>query len=122
MGHKVVWSPPCYFDLSPIELLWTDIKGRVAGQYSKQTTFHDVGERLKREFDLCDTNERKESILNMINHSHALLQKINQEMNEEDVHDDNVASSSPTSRTNSAISLGSTTVTESSVSSLNVSE
>ncbi|EGD76267.1 hypothetical protein PTSG_00970 [Salpingoeca rosetta] len=40
-GHKVLFSPPCYSDLNPIELVWALIKGNVGRRYSLDTTFED---------------------------------------------------------------------------------
>ena len=49
-GHTVVWSPPHYSDLQPIELVWANVKGTVGRQYTTQTTFQDVNTRLERAF------------------------------------------------------------------------
>ncbi|EGD72070.1 hypothetical protein PTSG_11539 [Salpingoeca rosetta] len=48
-GHKVLFSPPCYSDLNPIELVWALIKGNVGRRYSLDTTFEDVERRLEEE-------------------------------------------------------------------------
>eukprot|EP00049_Salpingoeca_infusionum_P003784 m.70817 g.70817 ORF g.70817 m.70817 type:complete len:604 (+) comp12270_c0_seq1:27-1838(+) len=50
-GHEVLFSPPHYSDLQPMELVWAYIKGRVGRQYPLHTTFHDVKERFKKAFD-----------------------------------------------------------------------
>lgn len=49
-GHKVVFTPPHYSDLQPIELLWAYVKGRVGKEYSSSTTLQDVKCRLDKEF------------------------------------------------------------------------
>jgi transposase len=49
-GHKVVWTPPCYSDLQPIELVWALIKGNIGRQYTVNTTLSMVLQRLDREF------------------------------------------------------------------------
>jgi transposase len=49
-GHTVVWSPPHHSDLQPIELVWANVKGTVGRQYTTQTTFQDVKNRLERAF------------------------------------------------------------------------
>lgn len=41
-GHKVMFTPPRYPDLQPIELLWAYVKGRIGRQYSTSTTLADV--------------------------------------------------------------------------------
>ena len=49
-GHTVVWSPPHHSDLKPIEHVWANIKGRVGRQYTTETTFQDVKQRLDQAF------------------------------------------------------------------------
>ena len=29
-GHRILWSPPCFSDLNPIELVWAYMKRRIA--------------------------------------------------------------------------------------------
>ena len=49
-GHEVIFSPPNYSDLQPIEIVWENIKGEVGRKYTTQTTFKDVLVRLKESF------------------------------------------------------------------------
>ena len=49
-GHKVVFTPPRYSDLQPIELVWANIKGNIGRDYAKGTTMKDIERRLQREF------------------------------------------------------------------------
>ena len=49
-GHTVVWSPPHHSDLQPIELVWANVKGKVGRQYTTETTFQDVKQRLDQAF------------------------------------------------------------------------
>lgn len=65
-GHKVLFQPPHHSDLQAIELIWANVKGRVAKQYSNSTTFADVEERLCRAFR--DINV--EDWVNVIEHIH----------------------------------------------------
>ena len=51
-GHEVLYSPPHYSDLQPIELVWAIVKGDVGRQYSTETTFKDVLEHLKHAFHI----------------------------------------------------------------------
>ncbi len=41
-GHKVLFTPPHFNDLQPIELVWARIKGAVARIYTKKTTLNDI--------------------------------------------------------------------------------
>ena len=46
-GHDVVFSPPRYSDLNPIELVWAFLKNHIAKEYDDKTTLGHVHERLK---------------------------------------------------------------------------
>jgi transposase len=50
-GHEVLFTPPHYSDLYPIELVWALVKGNVGRQYSATTSLQDVYTRLTAEFD-----------------------------------------------------------------------
>lgn len=56
-GHQVLWTPPGFSDLQPIELAWARIKGNVGRQYDDKTKLTDVHERLLRQVELLDTDE-----------------------------------------------------------------
>ena len=45
-GQKVIFTPPHYSDLQPIELVWALIKGNVGRQYSLDSTLALVLQRL----------------------------------------------------------------------------
>jgi len=49
-GHEVLFSPPHHSDLQPIELVWAIVKGEVGRQYTPDTSFGQVLERLKHSF------------------------------------------------------------------------
>ena len=49
-GHEVLFTPPRYTDLQPIELVWAHVKGEIRKQYSLSTTFSDIKKRLDTEF------------------------------------------------------------------------
>ena len=49
-GHEVVFTPPHYSDLQPIESVWGIVKGVVGRQYTTETTFRMALERLMRAF------------------------------------------------------------------------
>ncbi len=50
-GHEVLYSPPHYSDLQPIEVIWAIVKGDVGRAYNTETSFQDVLERLRMAFD-----------------------------------------------------------------------
>ena len=41
-GYKILWSPPCFSDLNPIEFLWALMKKQMVVQYSKDTYVTEV--------------------------------------------------------------------------------
>ena len=45
-GHEVLFTPPYYSNLQPIELAWVYVKGKVRWQYTIGTTLTMVYERL----------------------------------------------------------------------------
>ena len=49
--HEVVFSPPYYSDLQPIEIIWTIVKDRMGHQYTINITFVDVLVRLQEVFN-----------------------------------------------------------------------
>jgi len=50
-GHTVVYTPPHHCELQPIEMIWAEVKRKVAEQHTEYTTLPDVKERLKAAFD-----------------------------------------------------------------------
>jgi hypothetical protein len=46
----VLFTPPRYSELQPIETVWAIVKGRVGRQYTTATTLADVEDRLRAEF------------------------------------------------------------------------
>jgi len=50
-GHDVWYSPPYHSDLQPIELIWAVVKNEVGRQYTSNTKFTDVYDRLLVAFD-----------------------------------------------------------------------
>ena len=49
-GHTLLYTPPRYSDLQPIELVWAIVKGRVGKEYTTDTKMKDVEQRLKKAF------------------------------------------------------------------------
>ena len=55
VGHEVLFTPPRYSDLQPIETVWAIVKSEVGRQYDDKTTIADVRERLELAFENLDT-------------------------------------------------------------------
>lgn len=53
-GHQVLWTPPHHSDLQPCELAWAYAKNYVASQYSNDTTFAMVYERIEHGLAQCN--------------------------------------------------------------------
>jgi transposase len=89
-GHEVLYSPPHYSDLQPIEIVWANVKGAVGRQYTTTTTFKDVLDRLQTAFD--DLQEH--TIQGCINKANKQLQSLHKHIlkvdddGEEDEDDD----------------------------------
>ena len=49
-GHRVLFTPPYYSDLQPIEYLWACVKGHIGRSYTTGTTLAQVEEKLLCEF------------------------------------------------------------------------
>ena len=50
-GHQLIFTPPHFSDLQPIEMVWACVKGEVGRAYDKDTTFKMVKGRLKEAFE-----------------------------------------------------------------------
>lgn len=52
-GHHVLFTPLCYSDFQPMELLWANVKGNIGGQYNSFTTTMAVlKQRLDEELEI----------------------------------------------------------------------
>ena len=71
-GHEVMYSPPHHSDLQPIELVWAVVKGEVGRQYTINTTFAQVLERLHSSF----ANLQSKTVQGCINKANSHLQKL----------------------------------------------
>ena len=67
-GHRVLFTPPHYSDLQPIEMEWASIKIGVAEQYNRNTTLKDVRNRLEEQFDLLLNDHGQNAVSNVIDH------------------------------------------------------
>ena len=89
-GHTVVWSPPHHSDLQPIELVWANVKGIVGRQYTTETTFQDVKNRLDAAFTGLESKTVNGCIRKANTHLEQLLEHIlAMEAIVEDSDDDN---------------------------------
>ena len=84
-GHEVLFIPPYYSDLQPIQLVWGHIKGCVGQKYDSGTTLAIVDERLKAEFA---TLEGKHDIIDgMIQKTTAHAKELYDEMDADNFSD-----------------------------------
>jgi transposase len=72
-GHEVLFTPPNYSDLQPIELAWAYVKGNVGRQYSIETTLTIVHDRLMQEFTRLSNDHG--AVLGMIDKCSTLAKK-----------------------------------------------
>lgn len=82
-GHEVLFSPPHYSDLQPIETVWAITKGTVGRAYTTQTKFPDVLERLRRAF----SNLQPSTVQSCINKANQQLEKLHEAILKEDAVD-----------------------------------
>ena len=61
-GHYVLFTPPHFSDLQPIEILWVRVKGEIGCMYTRDTTLADVGRRLRRQFELLESYKGQNAI------------------------------------------------------------
>lgn len=100
-GHEVMFSPPHYSDLQPIETVWAIVKGIVGRQYSVTTTFKDVLIRLQDSFN----NLQSHSVQGCIDKANQNLRKLKQHiiaietMNEKEDDDEECSASDSSSNT-----------------------
>ena len=79
-GHEVLFTPPHFSDLQPIETVWAIVKGIVGRQYTTTTTFKDVLLRLKHAFETLQPH----TVQGCIKKANKNLDKLRQSINVED--------------------------------------
>lgn len=79
-GHEVVFTPPHYSDLQPIETVWAIVKGEVGIQYNIGTTFQMVLDRLNNAFNKLSSY----SVQGCINKANKRLKELCAEIKLED--------------------------------------
>lgn len=83
-GHIVLFTPPCYSDLQPIELVWAFIKGRIGRMYSLSTTLSDVKNRLDAEFQSLFSDDGSSLINRIINSVDKTISRFEMEIEVEE--------------------------------------
>ncbi|KAG9402776.1 hypothetical protein AC1031_006325 [Aphanomyces cochlioides] len=86
-NHSVAWTPPYHSDMQPIELVWSDVKGKVGRQYTAETTFEDVRRRLEQAFDTLSS----QTIYNCIAHTEKKIAEMNKYLEDLDAADEPVS-------------------------------
>jgi len=79
-GHEILYSPPHYSDLQPIETVWAIVKGKVGKLYNNETTMKDVNQRLQAAFKNLST----EQVRGCIKKAAKKLKKLNSDIQEAD--------------------------------------
>ncbi|CAK4493884.1 unnamed protein product [Aphanomyces euteiches] len=82
-GHDVVYTPPGFSELQPIEMIWANVKGKVGRAYTSDTTFSEVRQRLDDAF--WDLDEF--TIHDTIENSTAYLVALDKKLREADAND-----------------------------------
>lgn len=80
-GHRILFTPPHYSDIQPIELLWAFVKGNVGRKYSSSTTLCDVKARLDQEFAWLMTTDGSELVNKLILHVEQRVSLLRSQMN-----------------------------------------
>ena len=83
-GHEVLFTPPHFSDLQPIELVWASIKGNVASSYDKYSTFQDVHNRLLSQFDHLRSEQGASDMRKIVDHVDDMINKFIQEIDDSD--------------------------------------
>lgn len=83
-GHEVMFSPPHYSDLQPIEIVWANVKGAVGRAYTAETTFAEVRCRLESAFEALPPRTVQGCINSSMRRLEELHHYIQQEEEEEE--------------------------------------
>ena len=83
-GHEVLFSPPHFSDLQPIQIVWANVKGEVGRQYTTETTFAQVKERLQAAFD----HLKSETVAGCIRTANRHLSKLYEHITKMDLVDE----------------------------------
>lgn len=75
VGHSVLFTPPHFSDLQPIEMVWARIKDAVARSYCKGIQFGEVRRKLDEQFELFETEEGQQAISNIIDSVDKVISK-----------------------------------------------
>lgn len=111
-GHSVLFTPPYYSDLQPIELIWARIKSAIAKDYSRDTTFKEVGERLLAQFEVIKGEEEADIIGSVIDHVDKHLNRFLEEIYDEEQAGDNTNCEISETESDSSSVVSSRTITD----------
>lgn len=81
-GHQVLFTPPHYSDLQPIETVWAIVKSEVGRQYTNKTTFPEVKARLETAFKKLSSG----AVAGCIRKSNRILDQLWQQSQAADEH------------------------------------
>ncbi|EDQ87919.1 uncharacterized protein MONBRDRAFT_26987 [Monosiga brevicollis MX1] len=84
-GHQVLFTPPHYSELQPMEMIWTAVKREVGLQHRTDTTFVEVRERLEHALSAVESKYVAEAIDKTIAVAQAMLDRERQIDAEEDL-------------------------------------
>ena len=87
-GHEVMFSPPHYSDLQPIETVWAVLKKKVGDQYNVETKLKDVRTRLVEEFDALESFTIQGCINRSVLKLYDLYKTVTLEEEEDDENDE----------------------------------
>ena len=74
-GHSVLFTSPHYSDLEPIEMVWAEVKSKIAKYNSRRTTVNDVGERLYNKLKRLKRDSGKNFVANTVRHVDKVIVK-----------------------------------------------
>lgn len=112
-GHCVLFTPPHFSYLLPIELVWARIKGAVARDYLKCITFSIVRKKLDDQFEWLGTDEGSEAISDIIDSVDFSISKFMSDIAIDEEKADEMIPSSDTDSDLSVYSDDSTTESDS---------
>ena len=86
--QEVIYLPPHYLDLQPIEIVWAITKGEVRRQYTTDTTFKEVLGCLEAAFAKLRSCTVQGCINKANKHLNALFEYVDQLEENNDMDDD----------------------------------
>ena len=72
-GHEVIYTPPHFSDLQPIEMVWARVKSAASRGYSKEISLQDVRTRLDQQFLSLNTDEGSSANSSIVLHVDKII-------------------------------------------------